>query len=418
MPTQAKGVSIPATMRKSYIISSAVVAIIFYGLISFSLTKLIPNVIKPSDFPYMSWTAWTIQDFLKEPKAPDIVFLGSSLMLVPIAGTDANTLQKFIDGSEHHKSIYFEHNFKKLAGLDLKTFNFSLPGEMPSDAFLITKFFLNEKKAPKLIVWGIGPRDFLDNLLPSPASTDPFRFLSRFGQLDDYVKLLMPDFFSQFDYQFGKLDYLYGHRMNISLITTNYLAKQIDKLVPLPKNTKAISVDDRRFLLPSYNAYELKPKDAFFRPLNKTDKPNFTDNIAEYRKRYKKLKWDTYLTQMEFFAKTLSVARERNIHVVLVAMPITEINRSLLNQTSWKLYKQGLYLMAKLKGASLIDLSETNQFCLNDFCDTIHLNAQGGQKLIDIVLEKTVSDQKIASILDTNSTSKRVKVAQSAKQPL
>lgn len=401
----------------SYIISSALTALLLYLLLSFSLGKIKDIAFNPSDFPYMSWTAWTINDFLKQKEKPQIVFLGSSLMLVPLAGTDANAFQKFFDGSEHHRSLYFENQFNKANNSHIKTFNFALPGEMPSDAFLATKFFLKEEKTPDLIIWGVGPRDFLDNLLPSPASTDPFRFLSRFGSVEQYLKVLMPDFFSQMDYFWNKYDYLYGKRANISLVANNYLSRQISDLVPLAADTHPISIDERRFLMPSYGQFELRKKDAFFRP-SKDEKTTFVDNIAEYRKRYKNLKWETYLTQMEFFSRTLSEARQRNIHVLIIAMPITDINKSLLSQSSWRLYKRSINLITKLKGASLIDLSETNAFCLNDFCDTIHLNATGGKKLLDIIIDRTTNDQKIASVLNVSPLRKNTKIAQTSKQPL
>ena len=120
--------------------------------------------LKPADFAFNTWTTWSIKDYLGHTKAPDVVFLGSSLMLVPLDGVDADYMRKDIDAARHHQSLFFENHFKKYTGKEVSSFNFALPGEMPSDAYLITRFLLEGKKAPKVLVYGVGPRDFMDNL--------------------------------------------------------------------------------------------------------------------------------------------------------------------------------------------------------------------------------------------------------------
>lgn len=63
---------------------------------------------------------------------------------------------------------------------------------MPSDAYLITQLLLGYKDHPKLIVYGVGPRDFVDNLLTSATSTDPYRCLSKILNLADDKRTLLP----------------------------------------------------------------------------------------------------------------------------------------------------------------------------------------------------------------------------------
>ena len=132
------------------------------ALLTFSLAAALAGYFRlgnfsPENFPYMSWTGWTITDFLKQPR-PNVVFLGSSLMLVPLGGVDADYLRRRVDGSQHHHSAYFEDKFEEKTGLHLRSFNFALPGEMPSDAYLIVKNLLAGEKKPDLIVYGVGDR--------------------------------------------------------------------------------------------------------------------------------------------------------------------------------------------------------------------------------------------------------------------
>ncbi|MBI4533649.1 MAG: hypothetical protein HY711_06845, partial [Candidatus Melainabacteria bacterium] len=162
------------------------------------------------EYPEKTWSYWTIKGFVESHSCPDVVFLGSSLVLVPVAGADADYLNKRLDGSKHHRSIYFESTFRQDTGHAVKTFNLALPGEMPSDAYLITDFLLKGTKRPRMIIYGVGPRDFMDNLLPSPSATDPYRSLSRLADVRALTKRVVRDAFDWMNFELGQLVYLYG----------------------------------------------------------------------------------------------------------------------------------------------------------------------------------------------------------------
>lgn len=360
---------------------------------------------KPADFPFMGWTAWAIQDYLTKPEAPNVAFLGSSLMLVPLAGVDADYLNRRLDGAQHHHSAYFEDNFKRATGVKIDTFNFALPGEMPSDAFMITDFILG-KKRPNVVVYGVGPRDFTDNLLPSPASTDPFRFLSRFKDVSPNASLLMPDWQERFSFELGKLFYLYGQRTDLVRNFMDLSNSTLGPVVALPPGTKPISEDDRHLLIPEYMPTELKKNTAFFRPTTPAERTNFADNLAEYKRRYAKLKKQTFETQLAFFKKGLTSAKLSGIHPVIIAMPITDLNRQLLPDSTWNLYRGAVRDAAQAEGATFIDLSESPDFVRGDFSDTVHLHSGGGQKLLDKVIAAMAADKKVMSVINIRPASR------------
>jgi hypothetical protein len=346
------------------------------------------GAVKPEDFPVLSWTGWTIKDFLGSKERANIVFLGSSLMLVPLDGVDADYLNKRIDGSQHHHSVYIEDKIKEKAGLSLKTFTFALPGEMPSDAYLIVNNLLKGKNKPDMIVYGVGPRDFLDNMLPSPAATDPYRYLSRFGKIDHIADRVAPEFFPRLDYELGKLSYFWQNRANISQVADQFATSVVNSAVPLPEDGYPVTFDERRLLMPDFRPCEVPKGAAFFRPTTAAERTNFVDNLAEYKKRYATMKWDTYISQMRFFADALDVAKSQGIKAVVVAMPITDLNRQLLSDLSWDAYRKGVLAMAKRKGATVIDLSESKEFSRSDFGDTVHLHSGGGKKFFDVVVDR------------------------------
>lgn len=367
------------------------------------MTKL--GNIAPTDFPIKTWTGWAVEDFLSDKQGrPQFVFMGSSLVLVPVAGVDADYLKHPIDGSHHHNSQYFEDQFKRHTGMKVKTFNFGLPGEMPSDAFLITKFLLKGEKRPDVIVYGVGPRDFMDSLLPSPAATDPYQYLSRFGDVTSHRHLIAPEWDQRLNFELAQLVYPYGHKYDMSVSTERAISEAINEWLPKPKTDKPFTIQDRRTLFPYYKQMEITSNEAFFRPTTPETRTFDNANLNEYKKRYARLNWRTYCHQMKFLADLMNSARERGTQVILISMPITDINRDLLEKGTWDSYKKSLKVLAQSKDATFIDLGDSKQFATSDFMDTVHLHSGGGMKLLDIVAERAAKDRKVMSALDpTNS---------------
>jgi hypothetical protein len=356
------------------------------------------GALSPSDFPFYTWTACAIEDFLSnEQGRPQIDFVGSSLVLAPLGGVDADYTNKPVDAPHHHRSLYFENAFKKQTGESYKTFNFALPGEMPSDAYLMTKFLMKGEKRPDVIVYGVGPRDFLDNLLPSPSATDPYLWLSRFGDVNDHIALISPDWQDRLNYEMGRLIYPYGQKMDLTNSFSRAVTAMLNKVVPATDGGSPLSV--RRTVLPEYRNFEVGKNECMFTPTTDANRPSFADNIDEYRKRYKKLKWDTYLTQMRFMTDILNIAKERKTHMVIVAMPITEINRGLLNPLAWDVYKKSIKVIALAKGATFIDMESSGKFQTKDFSDTVHLHSGGGAKLLDLLSVRLAADPAVMAAL-------------------
>lgn len=339
--------------------------------------------LKPSDFPFPTWTGLAISDFIAGDKPPaNIVFIGSSLVLSPLGAVDADLLKKPIDAPRHHKSLYFERAFyEKTGGVAIRTFNFALPGEMPSDASLIADFLFKGDKQPDIIIYGVGPRDFMDNLLPSPAATDPFTYISRFGDYRRRIDLIAPSWPERLAYELGQHIFFCGARMDLSHSFNDYCKLAVNYL--LPSAGKPFDIGFRRLLLPEYHPFEVGLHECLFHP--STGEQAFVDNIDEYRKRYKKLKWDTFNSQMTFLSDLLNTARQRGVHVVLLAMPITDINKELLGNYAFSVYADRLRSLAMRYGAYLIDLENSGLFNRGDFSDTVHLNAKGGVKMLDAI---------------------------------
>jgi hypothetical protein len=158
-------------------------------------------------------------------------------------------------------------------------------------------------------------------------------------------------------------------------------------------------------LMPDYKPFALEKEQAFFRPLTATELASFTDNLEEYRKRYKTLNMATFRTQMDFMARAIKTAKEQGIHVILVAMPITDLNRELISDSAWSLYQNSVKDLATTSGATLVDFSESSCFNRKDFGDTVHLHARGGRKFLDLLTERLVDDHQLLTAVQQRKPS-------------
>jgi hypothetical protein len=308
-------------------------------------------------------------------------------MLTPINMADAQILGKTLDGAMHHQSVYFNQLIKTYTGQTIETFNFSLPGEMPSDAFLITKSLLCDSKKPEMIIYGVGPRDFMDNLLDSPTATDPYRYLLKSSDQQPDKLYFGNRWDQQLDYELASLIYVYGKKENLSAQLTRTYQNLVNKTFPpIPQQPQFI-YQQRHSFCPNYQPMAIAAGESLFHPIVELGNRRFTDNLAEYKKRYGTLNWNTFLTQLQFLSKFLDLSRKQGIEAVVVAMPITTINRQLIPSFAWNTYRGSLRAIAMSKNARFLDLESSGQFNDGDFGDTVHLNTVGGIKLLQVLAE-------------------------------
>lgn len=346
----------------------------------------------PDDFPVRTWTATAITDFLSNQTGRvQFVFLGSSLMLTPLQCADAAFTGKTIDSPYHHRCELFEHQWFETTHDRIKTFNFAIPGEMPTDSYLIVRDLLQGEKQPKVIVVGVGPRDFMDNLLPSPAATDPFEQLSRLHE--EHSNDYRPELWSRLNYLLSRACPVYGKKNDLACQSHRYL---LSALAPfLPRIEGNASLRFRNEVLPTYRSFEVAKNLCLIAPLKPGERASFVDNAAEYRARYKKLDLHTFNLQFKYLDRSLALANSRGIQTVLMAMPITGENRQLISEDAWNMYCTRLRMLARHRNAIFIDAQVCANFKRTDFGDTVHLNQPGGLKLVDLVCSRLESDDVI-----------------------
>ncbi len=330
--------------------------------------------------PEHTWAQWALIDYQKQKNSPaPIVFLGSSLVLMPLNLADASFLNRTIDGAIHHTSLLFNSLLTERGQYQSCNFNFALPGLMASDAYLIANLLLQEKNNPKLIIYGIGPRDFLDNLLLSPTSTDIYHCLADLLQKNSPSQVASfkgRGWQSQLNDFLNKNILLYANKEDIDLASSQELdsvcsliSRNLAGLFQISCSTfpTPISAEKLHELLPNYNPMAIDKNECLFNPHTPIDPDRFTKNLNEYRIRYHTVNWDTFACQTKFFVDLLKLARQNNVKVLVVAMPITSVNRQLLPEYIFAAYKDNLRVLSKSCGAQFVDLDDAHSFNDQDF---------------------------------------------------
>ncbi len=403
-----------------------VVVLLFVNLILLAWQPLAK--ISPERLPSThTWVWWGTQEYLqecqKESSAPDVVLLGSSLVMIPVCLQDANFLKSDLDATNHHRSNYMEHALKQSVGAGLprphrghvpaegeetsplQCFNFALPGGMISDDYMVARALFNGDRKPKAIVLGLTLRDFIDSHMQCPASTDTFRYLQRFDNIDDLVDLSMPQVWQRFDYLAGKGLYLWGKKLDLQAVlaenTKTTLSPYFSQLYRESALNHLATVAPTGSGLAGQLKPEIEPGMFIVHP---NDSHPYEDNSSEYRARFRGNHHDMFNRQLVFLRKFLALAASRHIPVVLVNMPLRPENMQLMPPLFYERYLQSAKVAAHEFGSTFVDLNSTTEFNKSDFRDTAHMNGNGGKKLIDKVVAAIAQNRDLAQRLESRDT--------------
>ncbi len=297
---------------------------------------------------------------------PDVVLLGSSLMMYPFWAADADGNPNLPDIFHHHRSHLLEKGLKDVVASPV-VLNMSVFGSMASDAYIYVKEILQGEKKPELVVLGVAPRDFYDSDLPSPMSTFTFERMVNLSNLGQYADLYLPTFENKADFLLSHTFFMYGRRWRLQKETDKVINKLYLKALP---NSQAVPAS--------------KTQAAGFM-LSGTLDERWKSSKDEYARRYKGISLEHMSLQLSFLKSLLALANERNIKVLLVNMPLAEDNRSLLPSGFYDAYDKELAGIAAQGKAAYLNLGCSPSFVRQDYWDTAHLNHFGGRKLVDYV---------------------------------
>lgn len=371
-------------VRMSGLRSSAILAMSIFVLANFCMAFYTPIKFDEFRFPYQGWAWWAFNDLKKTTEVHNVALLGSSLMVSAVAGVDANYLNKTLDLSQYHKASYLNDSMHTRFGGKFNTFNLSVPGQMPSDAYMTLKAMCATANRPDVVIYGVAPRDFIDSTMAGPADTEPFRYLRRLVSIDEIAQGTFRTPLAKLEWFLQKSIYMFGHAIDFQLAIKDLSESVINKVVACPPKGKAFTWWDRIKLIPNYFPGEIRPMAVMTGPISeKAARERWLDNTREYRERYKRPDKETYKTQFYFLKKLAIFCKKERIELVLINMPLTSYNIHLLSPPKYMSFVGDLHVFALQNGLPFYDMCTPSNYAQNDFHDSVHLNAYGGKKFFD-----------------------------------
>lgn len=300
-----------------------------------------------------------VASFLASNRKPQIVILGSSLMLYPATLCDLQMEGKkpvdldwyaAIFMPEYMEAKFFQQQLKTQCDKTCDIVNLGVASSLMSDHCMLLEAITAANKNPQLIVCGVAPRDFLDNNQPDFRLTPVRKLLSD----------IRPELFTTSD-----------SRLQESFLDRKVLQiKRAVSCLRIQANDLFCQITGR----PSNdNASKMVPGVAQFPPSKEKD-------LVVYKKVYTPINQERFVQQSDYLERLLQDAKKQNIQVVLISMPITPDNAHLLPPETMEKYNQTIKEMATKYQAHLLDLQQSSAYDAGDFIDSCHLNASGGAK--------------------------------------
>lgn len=374
----------PEKPRASGMRAATTWAVLLFCLGNFALSFYNPIDFDPYNFLYRGWTWWGFNDMKKSTHVHNVALLGSSLMVSAVAGVDANYLNKTLDLSQYHKAKYLSDNLITRFGGTFNCLNLSIPGQMPSDAYMTLKAMVATANRPDIVVYGVAPRDFIDSTMSSAADTEAFRFLRRIVHIDDVASHVFRTPYTRLEWFINRTFYVSEHAADFQLKFKEASEEIVNKLVVCPKTDTPFTWWNRIKLLPNYLPGEIRPLAVMTGPISEAEaRKRWINNAPEYVERYKHPDKYVYQTQFYFLQEIAKFCKKERIELVLVNMPITTYNINLLGPSRYMAYVGDLHVFSMKNNVAFYDMCTPSNYSQQDFHDSVHLNAYGGKKFFD-----------------------------------
>ena len=259
-----------------------------------------------------------LANYQRLQEKPEVVLLGSSIVRFPFWLSDlkhSNNVPKFNDYSFCE---YLQKKVSEKASRNVNIFDMGIDAEMVSDAYLICEKLFVGKGAPRLIIYGINPRDFMDDLLPTDTGTLSFARLHGLNDLSRSDGLFATNLQEKTDLFLQSIAPLYQYRREWQDKVGNYYLKALPEAAPNPAS------------LTGPLPLSIEQKNLAYVNRAKIQDGEWIRSIAEYEARWAKPSQEQFQLQAKYLDALLALAHERNIKVLLIKMPVTETNESLM----------------------------------------------------------------------------------------
>ncbi len=327
--------------------------------------------------------------FFDSNQRPQLLVLGSSLPMEAIARYDAEYTGSFDQKNlnavrKYTGARYLEHLIAQKNGSSMSAFNLTCVACMASDAELILRRVVESGRAPQIVIFGIGPRDFIDNIVPDVGKTPVCQLLSN--------RIGLPEIFSQSrsfdetrDLLLGQMVYLYKARGDYKTMLTGWACDVFSHPADLYESNQMAKIEKHEMSVKAQTESKPVATDA-------AKRSQFAD-LPEWKERYLPANFERFEKEKVSFQNMLATCKKNGIRMIVVNMPITSENKKLIPEKLYARYQNEICKMPAQNGDEMLDLDASDAFKLTDFYDSAHVNAQGGKKVQELMVSsaKTLS---------------------------
>ncbi|MBC7999750.1 MAG: hypothetical protein IAF58_17485 [Leptolyngbya sp.] len=346
-------------------------------------------------YPYKTWTSWTVEKLRSDTERRNLAILGSSLTVTALSEADAKLAGHAIDLSDYRDAHFLDHELEKKLHAKFRSINLSSPGQMPSDAYLTLKSALALGHHPPIVVYAIAPRDFIDGTMDDPTQTEAFKILERVVDTEDAANELAPSGWSKVFQTIKQNCYLVANAIDIQMDTSQTVENLLRPIAALAPGRPNWTWKERFSFFPNYRPMEVMPGALMAEVVSPVWPANvLPGDLSSYRARYHNYNSSAFKKQLDFLKRVSQLCREERIELVLVNMPIQECNLALLSPVARAHYLSEITLFAKQNDISFYDLCKPSEYSTNDYRDSVHLNATGGQKFVQKLVQTMTADDR------------------------
>ncbi len=358
-------------------------AVILFAVANLCLLEILPTSqdgILAQQRKDLSW--WTIRSFLALHRRPTVVLIGSSVMTKVSNEGDATYLGKILDARTHHRSQYLEDLISERSSEAPYCASLSIPEMNASDVGVATSVLLKSPHKPDLLVYGIAPRDLMDNALSMPSQTSTYHLLEKIGDLSALAYDARLGFEAKFKFCVNSvlrlLCPLYCYQEEVALKWQHFCGSEIAQF--MPKQNVAANLTEKVLvtlhMVP--NEFDTAISSLPYDPARREHGDLSNCYIASYNPFRKQL----YEAQVQFLSRCLETCQSRGIKVLLVNMPLRADSFKLMPAGFYKRYLNDVQKIAAAKRADFLDFEKNESFVDDDFVDQVHLSGAGGCKFV------------------------------------
>lgn len=344
----------------------------------------------------------TVKSYRKERSAPSVVFVGSSLMIAPVMQAEANLLGKPVERMTHRRSQFLEQELATFdpaptAGKTVHAYCLGVGGAMVSDTYLMVKNVLRGQNETRAIVYGIAPRDFQDNLLPGTQSSESFRTIAQFDDLPEYLSSNQLTFDDKADLILSQISALWRYRSDAKVLTGLRTKKLMEASMPWVVfekygTTPVLAVQKHGQFAEEARGTPLIFPGAAMAHISKDA------THEEYVRRYLPLKPALIEKEFEYLDRFLAICKQRKIPVIVVNMPLSHSNLSILPQGFYDSYVKRLNIACAAQQVDVIDMATSHYSDDDNFVDGVHLDSPKSQDFLHQLCARLANSNVAESI--------------------